>query len=199
MLRHYYNNRDEGEIITERRPPLDEPDEDYDEDLALLYSFSLVAKTTNEGEFETHGLVQFATRVWLSSTDAEEQWRGKFVAAMANAFPLGEYENWPICRVLLPHVQSVVEKKPLQGGKSREWTRVLTNAGWYAWRQALLSQAQDLIQTSLGECERSFELNDSSTLLNVNHLGSILQMQDNMKQQRRCTDERLPDVKRSSG
>jgi hypothetical protein len=39
---------------------------DFEEDMVVLRGFSLVRMTAREDEFEMHGLVQLATRAWLS-------------------------------------------------------------------------------------------------------------------------------------
>ena len=107
----------------------DQEDDLFDENIAMLQSFSLISTTTKDGEFDMHGLVQFATRVWLRSENEEEKWWARFVSAMAAVYPSGEYENWSICQSLLPHIQSITEKQPSSDEQCEAWARVLTNAG----------------------------------------------------------------------
>ena len=151
---------------------LKEADSEFAEDIKLLDSFSLISTTKDEGGFNMHGLVQFATRVWLGSTGAEEAWWERFVAAMAAVFPTAEYGNLPICRALFPHIQSITEKQP-QERQSEEWTQILTDAGGYAWQQGLIVQAKELVQQSLAECDRRFSTEDFKTLININLLGCV--------------------------
>ncbi|KAF2105028.1 purine and uridine phosphorylase [Rhizodiscina lignyota] len=159
------------QIRSDRR----EEDGEYYEDIALLYSFSLITKP-NEEEFGMHGLVQFATRVWLSSTGVEEDFWGKFVAVMAEAFGSEEYKNWRLCRALLPHIQSITEKRPSHIEQGEDWTRLVTNAGGYAWKQRLFLQAEELIHQSLEECERWSFMAWSEPMIqrNLQILASIL-------------------------
>ena len=52
--------------------------------------------------------------------------------------------------------------------------KVVGHAGWYAWRQGLLSQAAELIGAALGEAEHIFGLEGKETLVNVGIMASVL-------------------------
>lgn len=156
---------------------LDEADYDFEEDIAVLRSFSLVAAVAHTEEFEMHGLVQVATRVWLAMSGVEELWWQRFTSTMADIFPTGEYESWSTCQALLPHIQSIVEKKPRQDSISRKWTTVLANAAQYTWKQGLLVQAESLVRAALDEYERSLRSDEPDALVCVELLGLVLQYQ----------------------
>ena len=174
MVRRYRNGKQGAAHETDKATPSSEGyNIEFEEDIALLHSFSLIAMTEHGGYLEMHGLVQFATRVWLRSNGTEDEWWGRFVAAMAAAFPDGEYENWHTCRTLLPHIQFITKRQPSQERQSEDWTQVLSNAGWYAFEQGLYTQAQELTQQSLDECEKRWSVENSKTLLNIELLGSI--------------------------
>ncbi|KAF2993769.1 hypothetical protein E8E13_002179 [Curvularia kusanoi] len=72
----------------------EEADSAFDEDLDVLQAYSLVSVTADNNACEMHALVQFCTRVWLSSFSNAEQWQHRFIALMAQELPSGEYENW---------------------------------------------------------------------------------------------------------
>ena len=142
--------------------------------MAVLRAFSLVGTTEREDEFEMHGLVQLATRIWLRSTDAERKWHRAFIQAMAQEFPDGEYANWPKCQTLFPHVLPVVEQEGSNNGKTDKWALLLNNTGWYAWRQGLFAQAEGMVTKALEIRKEILDADDSSTLLSLSLLGSIL-------------------------
>jgi tetratricopeptide (TPR) repeat protein len=146
---------------------------DFEEDIAVLRAFSLVSMTQREDEFEMHGLVQFATRTWLGTIHTEERWRQRFIQAIAEEFPSGEYVNWSKCRTLFPHVLPVVEQEQWEGIPSTDVALLLNNAGWYAWRQGLFIQAEDMVAKALKLRQEASGSNDSSTLLSASILNSI--------------------------
>ena len=173
----YYASHFEGDETATSGTSTKGDDDELEEHIAVLHSFSLISTTTKDDEFEMHGLVQFATRAWLNSTEQEGEYWSLYLTALAAAYPQGRYENWAMCRALLPHIQSIGEKTPSSEEHGRAWTQVLTNAGWYTWQQGLLSQARGLIELSLGKCEQLYGANDDKTLLNLDILAGVLQDQ----------------------
>ncbi|KAJ4179577.1 hypothetical protein NW767_014589 [Fusarium falciforme] len=86
-------------------------EDDFEEDLETLRGYLLVAVIADRESFEMHALVQFYTRVWLSSSCDTQRWEGKFLKVMSELYPSGEYKNWAICQCLDPHVEVVVKKE----------------------------------------------------------------------------------------
>jgi Flp pilus assembly protein TadD len=173
MIRHYADverrMKDDSLDI-----PLKQKEFDFEEDMAVLRAFSLVSVTQREDEFEMHGLVQFATRLWLGTIHIEERWRQRFIQAMAEEFPNGEFVNWSKCRTLFPHVFTLVEQEQWEGTLSKDLALLLNNAGWYAWQQGLFVQAEDMVAKALKFRQEASGANDSSTLLSASLRGSIL-------------------------
>ena len=71
----------------------------------MLRSYSLIIMSTRSDVLEMHRLVQFATRRWLEQNNKLEEWKEKYIATMAETFPVGRYENWERCQVLFPHAE----------------------------------------------------------------------------------------------
>ncbi|KAL8746091.1 MAG: hypothetical protein Q9190_001848 [Brigantiaea leucoxantha] len=82
---------------------------DFEEDIKMLRSFSLVALGIENNVFEMHRLVQFATRKWLEQRQELERWKETYIGIMADSFPPATYENWGRCQMLLPHAELVLE------------------------------------------------------------------------------------------
>lgn len=129
------------ELITSRYGE-DDGAVDFEEDIMVLRSFSLVALSIKNDVFEMHRLVQFATRKWLEQRQEQERWKETYIAIMADAFPPGRYENWRRCRMLFPHAVLVLEYRPTDEDIIRQWTAVLSNAAWYAAEQGSYDEAE---------------------------------------------------------
>jgi hypothetical protein len=118
MIRHYLDDDSDGQDDSLYQG-LEAEAIDFEDDMAMLHAFSLVGTTQRADEFETHGLVQLATRTWLKSTDTERRWYQTFIRTMAQEFPDGEYSNWPKCQILFPHILTGIDQK----GKEHPTTR----------------------------------------------------------------------------
>ena len=86
----------------------------FEEDIEVLRSFSLIALGTENDVFEMHRLVQFATRKWLEQRQELEEWKKRYITVMADAFPPGRYENWKRCQMLFPHAVLVLDYRPME-------------------------------------------------------------------------------------
>ena len=104
---------------------------DFEDDIHMLQSYSLVAIGTKCDVFEMHRLAQFATRKWLEQGNKVEEWKEKYIAVMAKAFPVGRYKNWIKCQSLFPHIEMVLEYRPINRKFLQEWATILFNAAWY--------------------------------------------------------------------
>jgi len=160
LLRHYSDRGDE-----------------FEDDLDLLRSYSLV--TTNEvGDvFEMHRLVQFAIRAWLQSFGGEDRWRRKFLATLSQEFPTGEFKNWSQCRLLLPHVESLVSNEPVNTEEAKWWAQILYNAAWYTRAQGLYIRAEEIVRGSIRARRKTLGIQSTDTLSSVSELASVLQEQ----------------------
>jgi tetratricopeptide (TPR) repeat protein len=150
---------------------------EFEDDLDLLRSYSLV--TTNEvGDvFEMHRLVQFAIRAWLRSFGGEDRWRRKFLATLSQEFPTGEFKNWSQCRLLLPHVESLVSDEPVNTEEAKWWAQILYNAAWYTRSQGLYIRAEEIVRCSIRARTKTLGIQSTDTLSSVNELALVLQEQ----------------------
>jgi tetratricopeptide (TPR) repeat protein len=155
----------------------DEADSAFDQDLDTLQAYSLVAATADSNECGMHALVQFCTRVWLSSCGDIEHWEQRFVALMAQELPTGNYENWEKCQQLLPHVERLFHTRPATDNALKAWTQVLTNAAWYLWMRADYSIAQQLAAKAVAASETAFGLQNAQTLTSIAVLALVLRYQ----------------------
>jgi tetratricopeptide (TPR) repeat protein len=149
----------------------------FEEDLNLLRSYSLVTVKSNGDSFDMHQLVQFATRIWLRSFDNEERWRKRFLSALCQEFPTGEFGTWTKCQTLFPHIEGVIERIPENEATIRDWAQVLANAAWYAKTQGLFVQAENMIRKSIAGREKIAGTEHPDTLTSISTLSAVLDNQ----------------------
>ncbi|KAH8651688.1 hypothetical protein BGZ61DRAFT_406278 [Ilyonectria robusta] len=152
-------------------------EDDLDEDLETLRGYSLVAVTADREIFEMHALVQFCTRVWLSSFGDMQQWEREFLKVMSDQYPFGEYDNWAECQRLDPHIEAIVKEEPGDSKDVLKWARLLTNAGLYRWMKGRYEEAEEMDRRALGTRERVLGREHPHTLASVSNLASVLRRQ----------------------
>ena len=103
----------------------------FDEDLDILQSYSLITSMADSGVCEMHALVQFCTRVWLSTFSDSKRWSREFLRLIAREFPSADFETWAKCQQLLPHVESLYESELFNDESVKERGRVLNGAARY--------------------------------------------------------------------
>ncbi|KAJ3523319.1 hypothetical protein NM208_g12500 [Fusarium decemcellulare] len=143
----------------------DEANDQFEDDLNILCSYSLVSATATENIFEMHPLVQFCTKVWLSRLHDASRWKRSFLQAMSRHFPRGEFENWPTCRMLLPHIEWVVEEEPPETDMP-DWMELLYCYGWYLQTTGSYDAAEKYISPVL-KWKQGVLGNDHSSTLDV--------------------------------
>jgi tetratricopeptide (TPR) repeat protein len=157
---------------------IDKTDTSFNDDLDLLQAYSLVAATAGTEAWEMHALVQYCTKVWLSTFSNPRQWNQVFVALMASEFPRADFENWSKCKQLLPHCDVLCEAELFDGESVKRWARMLNHIAQYM--QAALgrySEAETLNQLALERCEKELGVRHPDTLTSVSNLASVLQNQ----------------------
>ena len=164
------------ELITSRYEE-DDSVVDFEEDIEVLRSFSLVALGIKNDAFEMHRLVQFATRKWLEQRHELERWKEKYIAIMEDAFPPGTYANWNRCQILFPHAELALEYQPINESFLQPWAAVLSNAAWYAAEQGNYNDAEQMDRRALDSKEKVLGKEHPDTLTSVGNLASVLQYQ----------------------
>jgi hypothetical protein len=96
-------------LLNRRYQESNETEGDFEDDIYILSSYSLIGTSADATEFEMHQLVQFSTKSWLELRGEAEKWKEMFIATMDEEFPLGKYENWPKCQKLFPHIEKALE------------------------------------------------------------------------------------------
>jgi tetratricopeptide (TPR) repeat protein len=152
----------------------DQEEADFDDDIQTLSSFSLIRASADGSEFEMHRLVQLATKKWLELHNKLEKWKGTLAMVMKDSYPYGDYENWPICQSLFPHVQAMSSNKPKETDALKAWASVLHNAAWYLCETGQYSKAFELGSAALQVRESILGSEHLDSLCTLNDMGVIL-------------------------
>ncbi|KAN0082303.1 P-loop containing nucleoside triphosphate hydrolase protein [Elaphomyces granulatus] len=145
-------------------------EDDFDDDIYTLCSYSLIGTNADATEFEMHQLVQFSTKSWLELRGEAEKWKGKFIATMEEEFPSGRYENWTKCQKLFPHVEKVLEYRPANQDYLQRWASILSKAGWYADEKGNYGIAEKMNKQAIDAYEKALGPEHLSTL---NSMGDL--------------------------
>ncbi|KAF5675931.1 hypothetical protein FDENT_9649 [Fusarium denticulatum] len=166
--------------------PTDEADRDvvrdsFEDDLDILRGYSLVSVTETGGVCEMHALVQFCTRFWISAAGNEGSWRQLFIRSVSRHFPDGTFETWPICQMLLPHVEPVFEKEPLLEGLL-DWAYLLTNCARYMLTIGNYGVAENLSKKAVSTRSKVLGEEHPDTLTSMANLASTYWNQGRWKE-----------------
>ncbi|KAL8907102.1 MAG: hypothetical protein Q9207_001593 [Kuettlingeria erythrocarpa] len=121
--------------------------------VATLQNFSLIGKCTDGKSYYMHRLIQIAVRTWLQLKGTLAQWEGEATHLLSTRFPSGDYETWPICEVLIPHVRIVLEFGRLPQESLLQRAELLHKVAWFDRRQDRWQLAYDRAD----EASKSFE------------------------------------------
>ncbi|SCO87692.1 uncharacterized protein FRV6_11819 [Fusarium oxysporum] len=166
--------------------PTDEADRDavrdsFEDDLDILRGYSLVSVTETGGVCEMHALVQFCTRFWISAAGNEGTWRQLFLRSVSRHFPNGTFETWPICQMLLPHIEPVFEKEPLHEGLL-DWAYLLTNCARYMLTIGNYGVAENLSKKAVNTMNKVLGEAHPDTLTSMANLASTYWNQGRWKE-----------------
>jgi hypothetical protein len=157
LLNHYYQ---------------EDKDKDFEEDIYILCSYSLIGTNVEGTEFEMHRLIQFSTKTWLELRGELGRWKEKFIILMDERFPLGEYENWETCQKLFPHVEEAFAYRPVNEEYLSRWATVLHNAAWYAHDQGDYEAAERMNEAAMNLYMQSLGPESPSALNSMANLAS---------------------------
>jgi tetratricopeptide (TPR) repeat protein len=140
--------------------------DELDEDIMLLRDYSFISVTSDSAIFEMHALVQLATQKWLGGNSRYSEWRNKFIQVLDNQFPKIEpgSSNWSKAKALFPHAFGALKLDAAGAYAQPFLASLLHNAGYYAYKTGVYTNAERLWSTNLGICTQIFGNEHSHTL-----------------------------------
>jgi hypothetical protein len=151
LLRGRYLEGQDGEI-------------DFEDDIAALRGYDLIAIGVSDNLFDMHRLVQLSTQKWLEMREELVGWQERYIDTMGAVFPTGDYANWVTCQALVPHVVVLKLHGVLSVQHRQVWAKVLYNGSWYAWRRGQYIQAENMVRSSLAVRQEILGHEDAETL-----------------------------------
>lgn len=148
----------------------DDVEDDFEDDIHILSSYSLIGMNVDGNVFEMHRLVQFSTRAWLEINSELEKWKEQYINVIDEAFPVGRYENWKTCLDLFPHAENVLAYRPTNEAHLEKWSSILFNAAWYANDRGNYSTAEEMNRRALEGYEKALGLEHPDTLSSIANL-----------------------------
>ncbi|KAI1088713.1 hypothetical protein F5B19DRAFT_496110 [Rostrohypoxylon terebratum] len=159
----------------------DDSNDDFEDDVDILRGYSLVSAGAKGDACEMHPLVQVSMQIWLSRVHKAEEWKRKFIWAMSEHFPFGEFENWSICRLLLPHVESILDEEPPEECQEH-WVTLLNNCARYFCTTGSYDTAEKLIKKALEKELSILGKEHPSMLSSMSNLASTYRDQGRWKE-----------------
>ena len=151
---------------------------DFDEDIVTLEEFLFINTTMSSTTyFETHRLVQVATRAWLHSQGRYQEWARKAIEQLDEALPNDNYEDWSRCGELYPHVQSTLGLQLDDREASLRRATIQYKAGYFDSTRGLLSKAEDSAASCYNTRRKMLGVEDRETLKAQNLCAQVLQAQ----------------------
>lgn len=147
---------------------------DFDDALAPLNHFSLITSEIGGKSFGMDRLVQLAMRTWLKTHGEIEKWEGEAVRLLSESFPIGEYENWGICRALLPHAEAVLAYPCSNPNQSLQQAEVLYNTASYFKMQGNYDLALNRSQQALSIHRQFLTEENNMVLCSMNLIALVL-------------------------
>ncbi len=138
--------------------------------LAPLGRLSLIER--GDEAFRVHRLVQEVVRAESDRT----LWEERAVLALNVAFPCDAdaVDHWPRCQQLLAHVHHLAGADDEQAWQRHEAGQLLNQTGLYLRCRGRFAEAEPLLRSALGVCERVLGPEHPDTVVCLNNLATLL-------------------------
>lgn len=156
--------------------PKDDDELAIDRRLKPLLNHGLVQRDRETRLLAMHRLVHQALQQRMDSS--EQQRLARAVAAYLDAsFPFVQYENWPLCRRLLPQVAQLSEHVDRFALMDMAAARPLEQAGYFLAEQGQYTAAEPLLRRALLIREKALGMEHPDYATGCNSLGRFLREQ----------------------
>jgi tetratricopeptide (TPR) repeat protein len=125
----------------------------YSEVCATACAYSLISRDATHKTLSLHRLVQQAMRETMRAEE-RRAWAEEAVSAVAEATPDFEFEDWPLCDLLLPHWRICALHIREANIETSEAAYLLYQAGRYLRARALYGEAEGLLCQAIAIAER---------------------------------------------
>jgi len=110
--------------------------EGFDEDILTLRAFSFISNTkAQSNSWQMHRLVQDSMQWWLRDCGKYESSEAHYINRLNHVLPTGDYENWDICKLLLPHIGSAVSLNASERNLAVKQSEIMYKVAWFTYLQ----------------------------------------------------------------
>ncbi len=148
----------------------------FAEVLAPLTRYSLVRAEPAMQAYSVARLVQEVLKAALSE-EAGRLWAERSIAAVAQAFPEDDYENWPQIDRLLPHARLAAQLVETHSVDSEAAATLLEKTGGYLHERGLYGEAEPLYRRALELGQQLFGGDHPDVATRLNDLAGLYQAQ----------------------
>lgn len=150
-------------------------DEHLEDDLDVLRGYSLIRLSTTSGLCDMHALVQFCTKIWLLESNESDfaRLRFLFLSLSAKHFPIGDFETWARCQLLLPHMKPLLDEEPTDELGIVDWSELSANVSLYMLEIGDLFAGENIARTALKSTKRLLGGEDPKTIMLMLILSTI--------------------------
>ncbi|KAF2000044.1 hypothetical protein P154DRAFT_576377 [Amniculicola lignicola CBS 123094] len=173
----------------------------FEEDWAVLTSYSMIKTSTDGDKFEMHRLVQLSTRKWLDLHDELRAWVNRYIHLIKKEFPWPDPQTWGRCEALVPHAQAAIQPENLPDNKELliEFSDILRCLiKWYGL-QGQLSTEEELGRSSLAIISSILGPEHEKTLVVKRLMALALGYQSKYKEAKEMLDEIIITRERRHG
>jgi tetratricopeptide (TPR) repeat protein len=144
--------------------------------LSPLGKYSLIRVDPNAQVYSIHRLVQEVLRAEMEA-ETLHRWLERTIKAVNQAFPDPEFEYWPLCERLLPHVTAVAGFENIDSSELQEVEFLFNQAGAYSHERGLYILAETLLSRSLEIRERQLGADHLAVATSLNNLATLYRTQ----------------------
>ncbi len=142
-----------------------------------LFRYSLIGRNAEARAFNVHRLVQELLKQAMDKP-AAAMWAGRAIRAVGRALPSADFENWPSCERLQPHVRVAAEF----GSETEEASIALHKAALYCAIRRRYREAEPLFQQSLAICERVLGSEHAEVGITLTNLANLYRSQRRLEE-----------------
>jgi tetratricopeptide (TPR) repeat protein len=142
------------------------------EALEPLTRYSLIRLDVDTQTYSIHRMVQEVVKDQLG-LEQQAQWAERVVQAVNQSFPEVDYQTWPRCERLIPHV--ILCTTHIDNWSMTFWEarNLLNEGGHYFFQRGQYREIEPLLESALEICEKAWGPEYPDTLSILNNLGLL--------------------------
>ena len=151
---------------------------EFEIDMSILKSYSLIKMNEHSDSFVMHRLVQSWLKAWLEGVGELEKWKVKFLSILSWKFPRDPYTNMAKCESIFSHAVLAMTYRPADVKHLELYATVLESASSYARAIGKYRMAETMSEAAYHRSTESPSAGNSSILRRALSLALIFEDQN---------------------